>query len=151
MVRQLSFARQQEASLPHTSPCEHRTVSKDGRVVCAKIVEGDDAVSAELCRGCPFKAVNCSHLRFALRQVTPRPLTVRYNGRTEVWDDGPPEIRFEQAACLAKVAPIEHPRACISCELRRPVDALVERPRRRVAGAGKVVPFPGAGAVAATS
>ena len=135
---------------PH-SPCEHRTVSKDGRIVCAKIVEGDNAVSPDICHGCPFKAVNCSHLRFALRQVSPRPLTVRYNGREEVWDDDPAEIRFEQAACLAKVAPIEGPRACTGCVLRRPVDAPVERPRRRrVAGAGKVVPFPGAGAVAAT-
>jgi hypothetical protein len=132
--------------------CEHRTVSRDGRVVCAKIVAGDDAVSPDLCHGCPFKTVNCSHLRFALRQVTPTPLTVRYNGREEIWDDGPPEIRFEQAACLAKVTPIDQPRACIGCTLRRPVDAPGERPRRRrVAGAGKVVPFPGAGAVAATS
>jgi hypothetical protein len=135
---------------PH-SPCEHRTVSKDGRIVCAKIVEGENTVSPDLCRDCPFKAVNCSHLRFALRQVTPKPLTVRCNGREEVWDDDPAEIRFEQAACLARVAPIEHPRACIGCVLRRPVEAPVERPRRRrVAGAGKVVPFPGTGAVAAT-
>jgi hypothetical protein len=127
-------------------------VSKDGRVICAKIVEGGDAVSPDLCRGCPFKAVNCRHLRFALQQTTPRPLTVRYNGRTEVWDDDPAEIRFEQAACLAKVAPIESPRACVGCVLRQPVEAPVEQPRRRrVAGAGKVVPFPGAGAVAAAS
>ena len=109
-------------------------------------------MSPDLCRGCPSKAVNCSHLRFALRQVTPKPLTVRCNGRVEVWDDDPPEICFEQAACLAKVAPIERPGACIGCVLRCPLDTPVERPRRRrVAGAGKVVPFPGAGAVAATS
>ena len=150
MVHKLSFVSQPHASLAGHGPCEHRTVSKDGRIVCAKIVEGETEVSSDRCRNCPFKAVNCSHLRFSLQQVTPSPLTVRYNGRVEVWDDDPPEILFEQAACLAKVAPIEHPRACIGCVLRRPIDAPAERPRRRVAGAGKVVPFPEAGVVAAT-
>jgi hypothetical protein len=150
MVQKLTFLPQHHPSLASHSPCEHRTVSKDGRIVCAKIVEGETSVSRELCRNCPFKAVNCSHLRFALQQITPSPLTVRYNGRVEVWDDDPPKILFEQAACLAKVAPIENPRACIGCVLRRPIDAPVERPRRRVAGTGKVVPFPEAGVVIAT-
>jgi hypothetical protein len=152
MVRQLSFVGHQRESIPELSPCDHRTVSKDGHIICAKIVEGDNSISPERCRDCPFRTVNCAHLRFALRQITPSPLVVRHNGREEVWDDDPPEIRFERAACVAKMVPIEHPRACVGCELRRLVEAAGEQPRRRrrVAGAGKVVPFPGAGAVAAT-
>jgi hypothetical protein len=69
---------------------------------------------------------------------------VRYNGRTEIWDDDPPELRFERAACTAKVMPIYEPRSCAGCALRQPLQAPVERPerRRRVAGAGKAVPFP---------
>lgn len=153
MVRPLSFARQQQESVPGLSACQHRTVSKDGRIICAKIVEGENSVAPDLCRSCPFKAVNCSHLRFVLRQNTPSPLIVRYNGCEEVWDDNPAEICFERAACEVKVVPIGHPRACVGCVLRRPVDGAGEGPRRRrrrVAGAGKVVPFPGAGVVAAS-
>lgn len=136
-----------------TSPCEHRTVSKDGRIICGKIVEGDNSVSPEVCRSCPVKAVNCSQLRFSLRQTTPSPLVVRFNGHTEVWDDDPPELQFEQAGCAAKVMPIDQPRACVGCALRQPVQATVEprgRRRRQVVGGGKVVPFPRQGAVAAT-
>ncbi len=126
------------------SACEHRTVSKDGRIVCAKIVEGENEVSPNVCRACPFKAVNCKHLRFSLRQSTPSPLLVRYNGRTELWDNGPAELRFERAACLVKVTPVHEPRSCGSCPLRTPLQGVVEqpRPRRPVAGLGKVVPFP---------
>jgi hypothetical protein len=134
------------------SSCEHRAVSKDGRIVCQRIVEGDPEVSPNVCRDCPFKAVNCAHLKFSLRQISPSPLVVRYNGRTEIWDDDPPELRFERAACTAKVMPIHGPRACAECALRKPLQAPVERPapRRKVAGAGKVVPFPGREPLAAT-
>ena len=126
------------------SSCEHRKVSKDGRIICAQIVEGDNEVSPNVCRDCPFKAVDCGHLRFSLRQTEPSRLIVRYNGRTEIWDDDPPELRFERAACTAKVMPIHEPRSCAGCALRQPLQAPVERPerRRRVAGAGKAVPFP---------
>jgi hypothetical protein len=126
------------------SSCEHRKVSKDGRIVCAQIVEGDNEVSPNVCRDCPFKAVNCSHLRFTLRQTLPNRLIVRYNGRTEIWDDDPPELHFERAACTAKVTPVYEPRSCAGCTLRQPVQAPVGRPKRkrRVAGAGKVVSFP---------
>jgi hypothetical protein len=137
---------------PSLSSCEHRAVSKDGRIVCQRIVEGDPEVSPNVCRDCPFKAVNCAHLKFSLRQISPSPLIVRYNGRTEIWDDDPPELRFERAACTAKVMPIHGPRACAECALRKPLRAPVERPahRRKVAGAGKVVPFPGREPLAAT-
>jgi hypothetical protein len=152
MIRKLSSVRQHEP-VPGLSPCEHRTVSKLGRIVCAKIVEGDNAVSPNVCRACPVRDVNCAHLRFSLCQTTPTPLVVRFNGRTEVWDDDPPELRFEQAACAARVVPIEHPRACAGCVLRQPVEAPAQRPvprRRQVAGGGKVVSFPGREAMAAT-
>jgi hypothetical protein len=134
------------------SSCEHRAVSKDGRIVCQRIVEGDNEVSPNECRDCPFKAVNCAHLMFSLLQISPSPLIVRYNGRTEIWDDEPPELRFERAACTAKVMPIHGPRACAECALHKPLQAPVERParRRKVAGAGKVVPFPGREPLAAT-
>jgi hypothetical protein len=129
---------------PGTSSCEHRKVSKDGRVVCAQIVQGDNEVSPNVCRDCPFKAVNCGHLCFTLCQTEPSRLVVRHNGRTEVWDDDPPELHFERAACTAKVTPIYDPRSCAGCALRQPLQAPVERPKRRrkVAGAGKVVSFP---------
>jgi hypothetical protein len=134
------------------SSCEHRTVSRDGRIVCSRIVEGDDEVSPNVCRSCPFKAVNCSHLRFSLRLTSPSPLIVRYNGRTEIWDNGSAELGFERAACLVRVAPVHDPRSCAGCALRAPLQAPVEqaRPRREVAGLGKVVPFPSREALAPT-
>jgi hypothetical protein len=126
-------------------------VSKDGRIICGKIVEGENEVSPNVCRTCPVKAVNCAHLRFSLCQTAPSPLIVRYNGRTEVWDDEPAELRFERAACAARVVPIHDPRACATCSLRQTLHTPVEpAARRRVAGAGRVVPFPGREAVAAT-
>ncbi|MFN2166805.1 MAG: hypothetical protein ACK2U9_11165 [Anaerolineae bacterium] len=126
--------------------CEHRTVSRDGRIVCRKIVAGDNEVSPNVCRTCPFKAVRCGHLRFSLRQTEPCRLVVRFNGRTEIWDDDPPEVRFEQAACAAKVMPLQHPKQCVGCALRQPVGAGTghvpsHQPRRAVAG-GAAVPFP---------
>ena len=160
MVRELQFARRQgqdiapEAGLPwRPSPaketqgggsCEHRTVAKDGRIVCSRIVEGDSEVSPNVCRDCPFKAVNCGHLRFSLRQTSPTPLVVRYNGRTEIWDDGPCSLSFERAACAAKVIPVYEPRSCAACTMRKPVQAPVEASakRREVLSVGKVVAFP---------
>jgi hypothetical protein len=134
------------------SSCEHRTVAKDGRIVCARIVEGESEVSPNVCRFCPFKAVNCAHLRFSLRHCLPTPLLVRYNGRTEIWNDGPAELRFERAACTARVTPIQEPRSCTGCTLRQPAQVLLEQPeqKRRVAGLGKVVPFPSHEPLAAT-
>ena len=145
MLHRLPIACRDTQLSPGLSPCEHRTVSKNGRVICAKIVEGDDAVSPEICQACPVRAINCSHLRFSLRRTSPSPLTVRYNGRTEVWDDDPPEARLQEAACAAKVMPIKHSRACLGCELRQPVAAPGQAPmprQRRAPRGGKVVPFP---------
>jgi len=142
MIQQLSLSLHRPQSV-----CEHRTVSKDGRILCARIVEGENHVSPDVCRDCPFKAVNCRHLRFALRQILPRPLLVRFNGRTEIWDDQPAELRFERAACALRVLPIDHPRACAACSLRQPLQASAEEEaapaQRRAACAGKVVPFAG--------
>ena len=124
--------------------CEYRTAAKDGRIICSKVTEGDNEVSPNLCRECPFKAVNCSHLRFSLRQTSPSPLIVRYNGRTEIWDDGPNELSFEHAACAAKVIPVYGPRSCAGCTLRKPVQAPAQKPPlgRKPADIGKVVVFP---------
>lgn len=154
MIRKLSTVRQHTEPVPSPGLCEHRAASKDGRIICAQIIEGENTVSPDICRTCPVKTVNCTHLRFSLRQTSPRPLIVRFNGRTEVWDDEPAEICFEQAACAAQVMPIEHPQACAECALRRPANAIAEQPlrrrKRRSVGGGKVVPFPGHEVMAAT-
>lgn len=153
MIHTLSTALKAEQALPSPSSCEHRTVSKDGRIVCTKIIDGEVEVSPSICQACPVKAVNCKHLSFSLRQSSPRSLVVRFNGRTEIWDDGPAEVVFEQAACSAKVLPISSPRSCVGCTLRCSVneDVAVPAPRQRKAGAaGKVVPFPGRRPMAAT-
>lgn len=124
--------------------CQHRTVARDGRIVCSRIVEGESEVSPNVCRECPFKAVNCAHLRFSLRQESASPLVVRFNGRTEIWDDGPDQLSFERAACSAKVIPIHEPRSCTGCTMRSPIQAVQETGRRRpvAAASGKVVAFP---------
>jgi hypothetical protein len=132
------------------SLCENRTVSKDGRIICSTIVEGDNEVSPNTCRDCPFRAVDCSHLRFSLHMETASPLVVRYNGRTEVWDDGPAELSFERAACSAKVMPVYGPRSCAGCALRERIGLRTEQPRQvpRELGTGKVVSFPSREALA---
>lgn len=143
MIRQLPFARYKD-EVQDSSPCRHRTVSKDGRIVCRKIAEGDNNVSPDLCRTCPAKASNCAHLRFSLRKTSPSRLVVRYNGRSEVWDDEPPEIHFQQAACAVQVLTIKSTRVCLGCALRKPeqAPAALPAPRRPAAPPGKVVPFP---------
>ena len=151
MIQQLPFVRH-KGGLRDASPCDHRTVSKDGRITCRKIVQGENAVSPDLCRACPTRAVNCSHLRFSLLQTSPSPLIVRFNGRTELWDDEPPELRFQQAACSVRILPIEHVHTCSGCSLRQPINAPAEQanPRRPAARPGKVVPFPQREPVVAT-
>lgn len=136
----------------NASSCEYRAVSKDGRIVCSKIVEGDNEVSPNVCRACPFKAINCAHLCFSLCQTSSSPLVVRYNGRTEIWDDDPPELELERAACTARVIPVYGPRSCSGCTMQQPVQPSAAEPKRRKQAAvpGKVVPFPSHGALAAT-
>lgn len=134
--------------------CEHRTVAKDGRIICRQIVEGDNEVTPNDCFACPFRKVNCAHLRFSLRKTSPSPITVRYNGRVEVWDDEPPEVGFERAACAAKTVPIYDPRSCAGCTLHqalRPTAKVQERRSRRTNGLGKVVPFRGREVAAAAA
>lgn len=127
--------------------CEYCTVSKEGRIICTKIVEGDNTVSPNTCRACPYKATDCAHLRFSLKQTSPSPLIVRYDGRTEIWDDGPAQVRFHQAACAARIIPVDDPRVCAACALREttpaPSASHGPAPRRlEPATGGKVVPFP---------
>jgi hypothetical protein len=124
-----------------TAACEHRTVSRDGRIVCKKIVEGQAEVSPNDCRQCPARAVNCQHLRFSLRLSSPSPLVVRFNGRTELWDDGPAELCFDRAACAERVMPIRSPQACAECAVRQAAWCEVP-PATNEAGHGRVVAFP---------
>jgi hypothetical protein len=99
--------------------CEYRKVSDDGRIICSKIVLGDNQVSPNLCRDCPAKACNCEHLRFSLQKPSLSPIIVRWgNGHTEIWDDQPAAVSFLHSACEAKAIPIFSPGDCICCALR---------------------------------
>jgi len=142
MIRQLSPAQPPSPAraLAPLRSCEHRSVAPDGRIVCKKIVWGENRVGPALCQSCPVRAVDCAHLRFSLRHVSPTPLVVRFNGRTEVWNDEPPALQFEQAACAAQVLPLASAGACAGCALRQSVAPLAEADQ---AGCrpGKVVPF----------
>ena len=133
--------------------CPHRSVTRDGRITCNKIVEGDNEVSPNLCRDCPARQIGCDKLRFSLRKSSPRPIVVRYgNGHSEVWNDQPPKITFLRAACAAKIAPINDPRQCAACALRTAGEPALEEvslPRKAPRG-GKVIPFPQRVAVAAS-
>lgn len=124
--------------------CAYRSVDGDGRIICKKIVEGDNEVSPNLCRDCPAKQVGCDKLRFSLRKLSSSPIVVRYgNGHCEVWGDDPPRITFLRAACAAKVVPISDPRQCAACALRTVKEPTREEvPIPQVASGGKVIPFP---------
>jgi hypothetical protein len=132
--------------------CPHRSVTRDGRITCEKITEGDNEVSPNLCRDCPARQIGCDKLRFSLRKSSPRPIVVRYgNGHSEVWNDQPPEITFLRAACVARIAPISDPRQCAACALRTAGEPVLEEVALpRVATGGKVIAFPQRVAVAAS-
>jgi hypothetical protein len=103
-------------------PCQHRSVSEDGRVTCDKIVTGDHEVSPQVCNECPASICNCQHLRFSLEKIALTPIAVRWaSGRTEVWDDQPPRVSFLRAACALKTTPILSPTDCLACPLRHSV------------------------------
>lgn len=125
--------------------CPHRSVTDDGRVFCRKIVWGDSEVSPNVCRACPARLCNCAHLRFSLQKKENSPIVVRYgNGRTEVWDDDPPQVGFLHAACTLKVAPIASAKDCAGCNLRRAILPLSEvaTGERKRASRGKIIAFP---------
>jgi hypothetical protein len=137
----VSLAKGRPAAGPTTAlTCEHRTVSRDGRIVCKKIVEGQAEVAPNVCRQCPSRTVNCQHLRFSLRLSSPSPLVVRFNGRTELWDDGPAVLGFDRAACALRVTPIHTPQTCAECSLRQAQQCEAEA--GAALGSGRVVPFP---------
>ncbi len=124
--------------------CKYRSVDKDGRIICKKIVKGDNEASPDLCRNCPARQIGCEKLRFSLQKLSPSPIVVRYgNGHCEVWDDGPPRVTFLRAACAAKMIPISDPRQCAACALRTVKEpAREEVPVPQVASGGKIIPFP---------
>ena len=133
--------------------CQYRSVGRDGRITCKKIVEGDNEVSPNLCRDCPAKQVGCDKLRFSLEKSSPSPIVVRYgNGHSEVWNNEPAKITFLRAACVAKVAPISDPRQCAACALRTASEPVLEEIPlpRKVARGGKVIVFPQRVAAAAS-
>ncbi len=130
-------------SMSDNGLCLHRSVADDGRIVCAKIVQGDNEVSPNLCRECPAKSVSCDNLRFSLQKSSPSPIVVRYNGgHTEVWDKEPPSVSFHRAACAVKVMPVANPKECAGCALRLAAQPQPIPRKRKAARRGKVVPFP---------
>jgi len=120
----------QSSTLP--APCPHRHVTADGRIACQKVPQGDAEVSPALCAACPAALVSCQHLRFTLRKHAPVPIVVRYaGGRTEVWDDVPPAMRFARAACALRREPINCPADCAGCGLRMAVSVVTAVQERR--------------------
>jgi hypothetical protein len=132
--------------------CAHRRVDRDGRIVCNKILEGDNEVSPNICRDCPARQIACDKLRFSLQKFSPSPIVVRYgNGHTEVWGDEPARISFLRAACVAKIMPISDPRQCAGCALRHVDEPIIEEVALPgVAAGGKVIAFPQRAAAAAS-
>jgi hypothetical protein len=132
--------------------CQYRSVDRDGRIICKKIVKGDNEVSPNICRDCPARQIACDKLRFSLQKFSPSPIVVRYgNGHSEVWGDEPARITFLRAACVAKVIPISDPRQCAACALRTVGEPVLEEiPVPRVATGGKVIAFPQRVAAAAS-
>jgi len=125
-------------SLVPQAPCEHRQVTADGRIVCRKVARGDAEVSPALCASCPAALAGCEHLRFTLRKYAPVPIVVRYGGgRTEVWGDAPPAMRFERAACALRREPIGSPADCAGCALRATVPAVAAAQRQRQSAAAR--------------
>lgn len=124
--------------------CPHRSVAKDGQIICKTVLTDDNEVSPSICRECPAKAIACDHLRFSLQKITSRPITVRYaTGRVEVLDDQPPLVAFRRAACEMKVMPVNSPLECACCELHSErVTQPVTMPASVSAEKGKVIPFP---------
>lgn len=98
--------------------CSFARVANDGRIICTKIAQGDNEVSPALCFTCPARQCSCDHLRFSLVRTSPSPFIVRWNGRTDVWNNEPPQVAFLRAACAAKITPLPSSQECLSCELR---------------------------------
>lgn len=145
MIQTFPVIREPQEATGTQMGCEHRTVSRDGRIVCAKITQGDNSISPEVCRSCPARSVNCAHLRFSLSRAVHTPLIVRFNGRTEIWSDDAPELLFCHAACAERVLPILQTRSCAACPLRTPCQGAVPaaRPPRAQRAVGRVVAFQG--------
>jgi hypothetical protein len=99
--------------------CQHRGVSEDGKVICHKIVRGDQEVTLAICEACPAAACNCGHLRFSLEKDGDSTVLLRYgNGRTEVLESGPAAVHFSKAACAAQMRSIDVHSDCVGCPLR---------------------------------
>ncbi len=104
------------------SPCPHRQVDAEGRILCDRIHAGDRAIDPQVCAVCPLAAVACAHLRATLANQAHPPLLVRYgNGQSAVWQDTLPPLTFTQAACAALARPIRSASDCGDCRLRQPL------------------------------
>jgi len=102
-------------------PCSYRTVSDDGRLVCAKIRRGEREVAPALCEACPAARIDCQHLRFSLEKRDQTAIVVRYgNGHTETWQSEPARVEFQRAACAALCLPLSGSDMCSGCFLYSP-------------------------------
>jgi len=150
--------------------CSHKTVAEDGRMLCQKIVRGDREVTAALCAACPAVGATpmvpqrdmsvtlggntkvapyCRHLRFSLEKEHRGAILVRYgNGKTVVWEEHPPVLRFARAACALRLVPLCSAAECAACpERAAAVPRMVGRGMAMgvalpVCSPGKVIPLP---------
>lgn len=101
-------------------PCPHRTVDREGRIVCDQVKEGEREVTLQACRMCPVSKVNCAHLRATLLHWSRPPITIRYgNGKTEIWDAEPPTLSVRRSACAALAIPLASTHDCAGCALHQ--------------------------------
>lgn len=109
-------------------PCPYRRADEDGQILCEKIKRGDREVTPNVCRVCPIAQIACAHLRATLEHHARPPIIVRWgNGRSQVWDDfAQDSLTLTHAACAEKVLPIQSPRECVACALRRPLERAAE-------------------------
>lgn len=129
-------------------PCKYRQAEEDGRIVCEKIVRGENEVGPNFCRSCPVAAINCTHLRFTLERVDSSTILVRYgNGRSQVWPGEPTRVSLVHGACAARLIPVEGPKACAGCALRSPAAlpmavAAAAAAAGQPPASGRVISFP---------
>lgn len=114
------------------SPCTHRLVAADGRILCTRIAGADQEVWPDLCERCPARAIACACLRFTLVRAGGGAIMVRHaGGRSYLLEPEPDDLHFQRAACAAFGRPIDSPVSCQGCRSAHPVAARAQ-----------VIPFP---------
>ncbi len=114
------------------SPCTHRLVAADGRILCTRIAGADQEVWPDLCERCPARAIACACLRFTLVRAGGGAIMVRHaGGRSYLLEPEPDGLHFQRAACAAFGRPIDSPVSCQGCRSAHPA-----------ATRATIIPFP---------